>query len=62
MKFLSPPRIKGLKVLSIQAQDRYFLRTAVHQSGKQTVNCDGKTSDGIRNVAFVIICIEMVFK
>ena len=37
--------------LSIEAQDRYPLRTAVAQSGEQTINRDGKTSGGIRNVA-----------
>ena len=39
-----------LKGLSIEAQDRYSVRTAVKQKGEQTINCDGKTS-GIRNVA-----------
>ena len=39
-----------LKGLSIQAQDRYPLRTAVDQRGEQTINRDGKTSGSIRNV------------
>ena len=33
--------------LSVQAQDRYRLRTAVDQRGEQTINCDAKTSGGI---------------
>ena len=41
----------SLKGLSIQAQDRYPLQTAVDERGKQTINRDGKTSGGIRNVA-----------
>ena len=41
----------SLKGLSIQAQDRYLLWTALEQRGEQTVNRDGKTSGGVRNVA-----------
>ena len=41
----------SLKGLSIQAQGRYPLRTTVDQRGEQTINRDGKTSGGIRNVA-----------
>ena len=41
----------SLRVLSIQAQERYPLRTAVDQRGEQTNNRDGKSSGGIRNVA-----------
>ena len=40
----------NLKDLSVEAQDRYSRRTAVNQTGEQTINHDGKTS-GIRNVA-----------
>ena len=41
----------SLKGLSVQAQDCYPLRAAVNQRRKQTMNRDGKTSGGIRNVA-----------
>ena len=42
----------SLKGLSIQAQHRYSLWTAVNQWGEQTINRGGKTSGGIRNVAY----------
>ena len=37
--------------LSIQAQDRYPLRTAVDQRGEQTLNRDAKTAGGIKSFA-----------
>ena len=40
-----------LKGLSIQAKGRYPYRTTVDHRGKQTINRDGKTSGGVRNVA-----------
>ena len=40
-----------LNSLSVQAQDHHPLRTAIDQRGEQTINRDGKTSGGIRNVA-----------
>ena len=36
---------------SVQAQDRYLLRTAVDQRGEQTINCDAKTAGGIKYFA-----------
>lgn len=33
---------------SVQAQDRYLLRTAVDQRGEQTINRDAKTAGGIK--------------
>ena len=34
--------------LSEQAQDRYPIRTAIHQSGEQTINKDAKTLGGVK--------------
>ena len=34
--------------LSVQAQDRYPVRTALDQRGEQTINRDAKTSGGIK--------------
>ena len=39
------------KGMSVQAQDRYPVRTAVDQRGEQTINRDAKTAGGIRNIA-----------
>ena len=33
---------------SVQAQDRYLLRTAVDQSGEQTINLDAETVGGVK--------------
>ena len=41
----------NLNGLSVQAQDHHPLRTAIDQRGEQTINRDGKTCGGIRNVA-----------
>lgn len=37
--------------LSIQAQDRYPLRTSIDQRGEQTINRDAKTSGGVGSFA-----------
>ena len=39
------------KGMSVQAQDRYPVRTAVDQRGEQTINRDAKTAGGIKNIA-----------
>ena len=36
----------------MQAQDRYMLRTAIDQRGKQTINRDAKTTGGIKSFSF----------
>ena len=37
--------------LSVQAQDRYPLRTSIDQRGEQTSNKDAKSSGGIKHFA-----------
>ena len=37
--------------LSVQAQERYAVRTAIDQRGEQTINRDAKTSGGISQFA-----------
>ena len=39
------------KCLSVQAQDRYSVRTAKDQRGEQTLNRDAKTTGGIKGYA-----------
>ena len=39
------------KGISVQAQDRYPVRTPIDQRGEQTINRDAKTAGGIRNIA-----------
>ena len=48
------PGLKSLlehKGLSVQAQNRYAIRTAIDQRGEQTINRDAKTSGGIKSFA-----------
>ena len=48
------PGLKELlryKGLSVQAQDRYKLRTAIDQRGEQSINRDAKTTGGIKSFA-----------
>ena len=48
------PGLKTLletKGLSVQAQNRYPLRTAIDQRGEQTLNKDAKSYSGIKNFA-----------
>lgn len=39
------------KGLSVQAQEKYSLRTAIDQRGEQTINRDAKVTGGIKNFA-----------
>ena len=36
------------KGLSAQPQKNYSLRTSIDQRGEQTINCNAKTSDGVK--------------
>ena len=48
------PGLKELlryKGLSVQAQDRYKLHTAIDQRGEQSINRDAKTTGGIKSFA-----------
>ena len=36
------------KGLSVQAQEKYSLRTSIDQRGEQTINRDPKTSGGVK--------------
>ena len=49
------PGLKELlryKGLSVQAQSRYMLRTAIDQRGDQAINRDAKTTGGIKSFSF----------
>ena len=49
------PGLKELlryKGLSVQAQSRYMLRTAIDQRGEQTINRDAITTGGIKSFSF----------
>ena len=48
------PELKSILMstgLSVQAQDRYPLKTSIDQRGEQTINHDAKTSGGIGSFA-----------
>ena len=48
------PGLKGLlqkNGMSVQAQERYALRTSVNQRGEQTINSEAKTMGGIKGFA-----------
>jgi hypothetical protein len=37
--------------MSVQAQDRYAVRTAIDQRGEQTINKDAKSTGGVKAFA-----------
>ena len=45
------PGIRQVLSISVQAQDKYPLRTPTDQRGGQTINRDAKTSGGIKKIA-----------
>ena len=49
--YLGLKELLRYKGLSVQAQDRYKLRTAIDQRGEQSINRDAKTTGGIKSFA-----------
>ena len=45
------PGMRQSMPISVQAQDRYPVRTSIDQRGEQSINRDAKTSGGIKNIA-----------